>query len=373
MHPTSSLSKEDSEGKVDQKLYRAHTIEHEEFLEVIKLDGVAHSPEDTMMARELLLLQLCSGMDENAIGTCAELIFAPIDASFADDAPLLPSGFRIIPLESGKEASSPNRTLDLASALDVGGPTGNRASSDNAGNSGCVRSVMTIAFEFAFESHMQENVACMACQYVRSIISSVQRVALALSPSHMSSHAGLRSPLGTPEAQTLAHWICNSYSAEVRQLVGQCVLLLDFFFFEKKFNFCPPDDAWARKNFERRGAAIMKNNLSKVRLTRRRPSWISQKLWNTLDKHWKISKYKKKRMQAKTNRASDRDSFGKPLHTCGSITTSQHRANLTETNGTPPDPVDLFVYTYQHRKNNLAWVDRKSEHVYGKYKHRLEE
>lgn len=36
------------------------------------------------------------------MGTCAELIFAPIDASFADDAPLLPSGFRIIPLDSGK-------------------------------------------------------------------------------------------------------------------------------------------------------------------------------------------------------------------------------------------------------------------------------
>jgi hypothetical protein len=41
-------------------------------------------------------------MDENAVGTCAELIFAPIDASFADDAPLLPSGFRIIPLDSAK-------------------------------------------------------------------------------------------------------------------------------------------------------------------------------------------------------------------------------------------------------------------------------
>lgn len=47
-------------------------------------------------------MQLCSGMDENAVGTCAELVFAPIDASFADDAPLLPSGFRIISLESGK-------------------------------------------------------------------------------------------------------------------------------------------------------------------------------------------------------------------------------------------------------------------------------
>ncbi|KAL5757779.1 hypothetical protein ACOSP7_020390 [Xanthoceras sorbifolium] len=188
----------------------AHTAEHEEFLEVIKLEGVGHSPEDALMPRDMFLLQLCSGMDENAVGTCAELIFAPIDASFADDAPLLPSGFRIIPLDSGKETSSPNRTLDLASALEIG-PAGNRVSNDYSTNSSCMRSVMTIAFEFAFESHMQEHVANMARQYVRSIISSVQRVALALSPSHLSSQAGLRTPLGTPEAQTLARWISNSY------------------------------------------------------------------------------------------------------------------------------------------------------------------
>jgi hypothetical protein len=50
----------------------------------------------------------------------------------------------------------------------------------------------------------------------------------------------------------------------------------------------------------------------------------------TLDEYWKTSKYKKKCMQAKTNRAFDRDGFGKPLHTCGSITTSQHRANLVK-------------------------------------------
>ncbi|XP_050232320.1 homeobox-leucine zipper protein ATHB-15 isoform X2 [Mercurialis annua] len=188
----------------------AHTVEHEEFLEVIKLEGVGSSPEDPIMPRDMFLLQLCSGMDENAVGTCAELIFAPIDASFADDAPLLPSGFRIIPLDSPKEASSPNRTLDLASALEIG-PAGNKSSTDYSSNSGSTRSVMTIAFEFAFESHMQEHVASMARQYVRSIISSVQRVALALSPSNLGSHAGLRTPLGTPEAQTLARWICQSY------------------------------------------------------------------------------------------------------------------------------------------------------------------
>lgn len=46
-----------------------------------------------------LPLQLCSGVDENAAGACAQLVFAPIDESFGDDAPLLPSGFRVIPLE----------------------------------------------------------------------------------------------------------------------------------------------------------------------------------------------------------------------------------------------------------------------------------
>jgi homeobox-leucine zipper protein len=188
----------------------AHTIEHEEFMEVIKLEGLGHSPEDAIVPRDIFLLQLCSGMDENAVGTCAELIFAPIDASFADDAPLLPSGFRIIPLDSAKEVSSPNRTLDLASALEIGS-AGTKASTDQSGNSTCARSVMTIAFEFGIESHMQEHVASMARQYVRGIISSVQRVALALSPSHISSQVGLRTPLGTPEAQTLARWICQSY------------------------------------------------------------------------------------------------------------------------------------------------------------------
>ena len=54
--------------------------------------------------RYYILFQLCSGVDENAAGACAQLVFAPIDESFADDAPLLPSGFRVIPLD-GKTVS----------------------------------------------------------------------------------------------------------------------------------------------------------------------------------------------------------------------------------------------------------------------------
>ncbi|OIV97808.1 hypothetical protein TanjilG_12565 [Lupinus angustifolius] len=179
-----------------------------QFMEVIKLENMGYYRDDMTIPGDVFLLQLCSGVDEHAAGTSAELIFAPIDASLSDDPPILPSGFRIIPLDSGRDAASPNRTLDLASALDVG-TIGNKAAGDNSGHS--TKSVMTIAFMFACEIHLQESIATMARQYVRNIIASVQRVSSALSPSRFGSHDAFRLPPGTPEAQTLARWICNSY------------------------------------------------------------------------------------------------------------------------------------------------------------------
>eukprot|EP01018_Ginkgo_biloba_P016524 Gb_02083 [translate_table: standard] len=188
----------------------AHTMEHEEFLEVIKLEGHGLTHEETVLSRDMFLLQLCSGIDENAVGCCAQLVFAPIDASFADDAPLLPSGFRVIPLDSGTDGSTPNRTLDLASALDVGS-AGTRTSGDYGSSTYNMRSVLTIAFQFTYETHLRDNVAAMARQYVRSVVASVQRVAMALAPSRQSTLLGPRPPPGTPEALTLAGWICQSY------------------------------------------------------------------------------------------------------------------------------------------------------------------
>ncbi|PWA82648.1 homeobox protein [Artemisia annua] len=186
----------------------AHTIENEEFMEVIKLENMAHyRPDDMLMPADIFFLQLCSGVDENAIGTSAELIFAPIDASFTDDAPLLPSGFRIIPINNVTNSQNPTR--DLASTLEAG-PPGKRTAADYLGQSGPTKSVMTIAFQFAYEIHLQENIAAMARQYVRSIIASVQRVALALSPSPFGARS-LQAPSGTPEAHLLTRWICQSF------------------------------------------------------------------------------------------------------------------------------------------------------------------
>lgn len=84
-------------------------------MEVIRLENMAQYRDDVVMPSDIFLLQVCNGVDESAVGTCAELIFAPIDASFSDDAPLLPSGFRIIPLESKSVCLFPlaSRTLSL--------------------------------------------------------------------------------------------------------------------------------------------------------------------------------------------------------------------------------------------------------------------
>ncbi|KAG6639248.1 hypothetical protein I3843_10G082800 [Carya illinoinensis] len=188
----------------------AHTVEHEEFLEVVRLEGHAFSPEDVALARDMYLLQLCSGVDENAVGASAQLVFAPIDESFADDAPLLPSGFRVIPLDTKTDGPAATRTLDLASTLEVGAG-GARPASEADLNSYNLRSVLTIAFQFTFENHLRDNVAAMARQYVRSVVGSVQRVAMAISPSRLSSHAGPKPLPGSPEALTLAQWICRGY------------------------------------------------------------------------------------------------------------------------------------------------------------------
>lgn len=107
-----------------------------------------------------------------------------------------------------KDLLPTHRTLDLTSSLEVG-PATNHAAGDGPCHSS--RSVLTIAFQFPFDSSLQDNVATMARQYVRSVISSVQRVAMAISPAGLSPAVGPKLSPGSPEALTLAHWICQSY------------------------------------------------------------------------------------------------------------------------------------------------------------------
>lgn len=102
------------------------------------------------------------------------------------------------------------RTLDLASTLEAR-TGGTRPAGEVEGSKYNHRSVLTIAFQFTFENHYRENVAAMARQYVRNIVGSVQRVAMAIAPSRLCSQMTPKCFPGSPEAITLARWICKSY------------------------------------------------------------------------------------------------------------------------------------------------------------------
>nr|ABD75295.1 class III homeodomain-leucine zipper protein C3HDZ1 [Marchantia polymorpha] len=191
----------------------AHAVEQEEFLEVVKLEGHSPTQDGGVLNRsDSFLLQLCSGVDENAVGACAQLVFAPVDVAVTDDVPLLASGFRVIPLDSGiVDGYGLSRTLDLTSTLEGGSEA--RLVGDSGASACHLRSVLTIAFQFAFEVHTRDSVAAMARQYVRTVVASVQRVAMALAPSRLGSHLGgtRHPPPATPEALVLARRVLQSY------------------------------------------------------------------------------------------------------------------------------------------------------------------
>lgn len=108
-----------------------------------------------------------------------------------------------------QDGPAATRTLDLASTLEVG--SGVARSTSDADGTYNLRSVLTIAFQFTFDNHLRDSVAAMARQYVRSVVGSVQRVAMAIAPSRLSPQLGPKSVPGSPEAPTLARWISRSY------------------------------------------------------------------------------------------------------------------------------------------------------------------
>ncbi|KAL3632363.1 Homeobox-leucine zipper protein ATHB-14 [Castilleja foliolosa] len=200
----------------------AQTVEHEESLEVVRLEGHAFSPEDLALPRDMYLLQYAVVPMKRIAVHVLSSFFAPIDETFGDDASILPSGFRVIPLVPKSDGpTATTRTLDLASALEVGHggarPAGNSVDVNNQN----VRSILTIAFQFTFESHYRDSVALMARQYIRSIIGSVQRVAMAIAPSRLSSQMVPKPPDGSPESVILARWISRSYRLHTRKELFQ--------------------------------------------------------------------------------------------------------------------------------------------------------
>lgn len=129
-----------------------------------------------------------------------------------------------------QDGPAATRTLDLASTLEVGSGTARPSGEADGYN---LRSVLTIAFQFTFENHLRDNVAAMARQYVRSVVGSVQRVAMAIAPSRLSNQLGPKSLPGSPEAHSLARWISRSY-----RFVCKSIIFLVAWYFDEVRHKC---------------------------------------------------------------------------------------------------------------------------------------
>lgn len=192
-------------------LLLAHSFEQQELLELLQMESPSLFQDGGIYSKDHFLLQLCTGLDEAAVGASAQLVFAPVSVSVSEDMPLVSSGFRVVPLDSSLvDEHEMARTLDLASALEGGGrgitPLGDKGSN-------CpLRSVLTIAFQFPCEIHGFESVASMARKYVRTVVASVLRVAMALS-SNLGPPAEPKQSPGTPELLILVRRILQSYQA----------------------------------------------------------------------------------------------------------------------------------------------------------------
>jgi homeobox-leucine zipper protein len=101
-----------------------------------------------------------------------------------------------------------SQTHDLASTLE-GGPevTVHRTHETGTVSSNHLRSVLMIAFQFAYEAQTRETCAAVAHQYVCSVVASIQHVAIALAPAHPAPR---QSPTSA-NAAVLARHVLQSY------------------------------------------------------------------------------------------------------------------------------------------------------------------
>ncbi|RYR01723.1 hypothetical protein Ahy_B06g080584 isoform E [Arachis hypogaea] len=142
--------------------------------------------------------------------------------------------------------------------------------------------------------------------------------------------------------------------------------------FKSQHQFFPPDLYWARKNFERRGVALLKSLLGKARKSRVKPQWIEDDVWDSLCTYWNADTgFLKKSAQGKSNRASDCGGFGASLHTAGPISISQHKTNMKKSLKRTPTLLELFAKTHKHKDE--TWVDKKSKYVEGEFKNAMEQ
>nr|AWD38907.1 class III homeodomain-leucine zipper protein [Cyrtomium guizhouense] len=185
-----------------------------EALEVVRLQKLQEPGTDITYQADSFLLQLCSGMKDTTASTHAHLIFAHIDASVPDDAPLVPSGFRVMHLDTSTENLISSQTLDLASSLEDRSATFRMQNHLNE-----FSSALTIAFQYTYEIQSRDAVALKAQRNVQAIFDFLQQAMVSLRPPPSLPVAGSQCRM---EMLLLVQNLTDSYRIHTGQELLPC-------------------------------------------------------------------------------------------------------------------------------------------------------
>ncbi|XP_058744612.1 uncharacterized protein LOC131634279 [Vicia villosa] len=137
--------------------------------------------------------------------------------------------------------------------------------------------------------------------------------------------------------------------------------------FERKYKWLPEHKEEIKKIFDHKASDVYSNTMYRVRKNIDPGDWIPIETRKILEEKWNDDKWKRK---SQINTHNRRSSDG-PLHTGGSIPTTEHYKRLKKSSDTNPTCWELFQKTHRVKGNPNKWVSSKSEMVANEYEKRI--
>ncbi|XP_068471197.1 uncharacterized protein [Phaseolus vulgaris] len=136
---------------------------------------------------------------------------------------------------------------------------------------------------------------------------------------------------------------------------------------QRKVTWRAEDEEKVKKNFHTKASHTLSQMFKDARQEGKRPEWIGNNVWNSLQEHWNMAVYRSKCDTAKKNRLSEK---GGCLHTGGSINVHEHTIRLTEELGRSVHVDEVFQQTHI-RKSTGDFVDDRSRRTHEDFESRL--
>ncbi|CAK8534903.1 unnamed protein product [Lathyrus sativus] len=137
--------------------------------------------------------------------------------------------------------------------------------------------------------------------------------------------------------------------------------------FKRKYKWLLEHEEEIKKIFDHKTSDAYSNTMYRVRKKIDPGDWIPTETLKILEEKWNDDKWKRK---SEINTHNRRSSDG-PLHTGGSIPTTEHYKRLKESSDANPTCWDLFQKTHRVKGNPNKWVSTKSEMVANEYDKRI--